>query len=222
MKISDFVSDGEAPRYFGLYPAIVTSIIKDDKKIGRIEVSFPFLGESGKDVRAMATLCTPYADNDQGFEILPAKDSQVVVGFEFGILQRPYIVGACWNGLEALPEPPVEANDKRLIKSRAKSKLEFDDKQGTPKVTLSMLSGHQIVLDDAGPTLTIKHSGGSSITFEANGDIAIFTGSTLIVTANSVLVNAPSTTHSGTITCTDHTATSITSPLYSQGEGNIW
>lgn len=222
MKISDFISDGEAPRYFGLYPAIVTSITKDDKKIGRIEVSFPFLGQAGKDVRAMATLCTPYADDDQGFEILPAKDSQVVVGFEFGVLQRPYIVGACWNGREQLPEAPAEPNDKRLIKSRAKSKLEFDDNQATPKVTLSMKSGHQIVLDDAGPTLTIKHSGGSSITFEASGDIVIDTKASLIVNANSVLVNAPSTTHSGTITCTDHTATSVTSPLYSQGAGNIW
>src|SRR5262245_11167545 len=133
MRIGDFRPDGDARRYFGVYPAIVTSIVKDDENLGRIEVKFPFLGKDGEEVRALATLCTPYADDDQGFEILPAVDSQVVVAFEAGDLERPYIIGACWNGKEKLPQKPDAANDKRLIKTREGSLLEFDDKKGSPK-----------------------------------------------------------------------------------------
>ena len=61
--------DGEGPRYFGLYPAIVTDIV-DPESLGRIEVKFPWLGDS--DVRAWATLLTPYADDGQGFDVVEA------------------------------------------------------------------------------------------------------------------------------------------------------
>jgi len=224
MTIGDFRPDGGGPRYFGVYPAIVTSIVKDDENLGRIEVKFPWLGKDGQKVRALATLCTPYADDDQGFEILPAVDSQVVVAFEAGDLQRPYIIGSCWNGKEKQPQKPEVANNKRLIKTRAKTLLEFDDTQGKAKVTLSMEdgSGHSFVLEQSPPTITLNHKNGSFIKIESSGNITIFAQGTLLLHASSVTVDSPSTTHSGSITCMAHTATSVTSPLYSQGAGQIW
>jgi len=219
--IGDFRPDGGGG-YFGVYPAIVTSIIKDGQHLGRLEVRFPFLGEAGKDVRALATLCTPYADDGQGFQMIPAEKSQVVVAFEAGDLRRPYILGACWNGKEAQPDTPVAANNKRLIKTRAGSLLEFDDTDGSPKVTVSMKSGHKIVMNDGANTITISHSNGSTLEFQASGDVALTAQGRFVVTASSVQVNAPSTTHAGSLTCLAHTATSVSSPLYSQGAGNIW
>src|SRR5205807_537706 len=103
----------------------------------RIQVRFPWLGQKGSDdVRAWATLLSPYADDNQGFLALPAVDTQVVVGFEAGDLRRPYIVGAAWNGRESLPAAPEKANNKRLLRTRAGSLLEFDDTDGAAKVTL--------------------------------------------------------------------------------------
>src|SRR5439155_10449165 len=99
------------------------------------------------EVRAWATLLTPYADNDQGLFVLPEVDTQVVVGFEAGCLRRPYIVGSAWNGIESQPEQPAAPNNKRLIKSRSGSLLEFDDTQGAAKVTLWMKSGHILVMN---------------------------------------------------------------------------
>ena len=75
-----FTTDGQARRYFGVYPAIVTDIVDPDN-LGRIEVKFPSLGGDGDSVRAWATLLTPYADDNQGFLVLPAVDTQVVVAF---------------------------------------------------------------------------------------------------------------------------------------------
>src|ERR1700750_2739925 len=118
--IQQFHPDGEALRYFGVYPAIVTDIV-DSENLGRIEVKFPWLGDDGNTVRAWATLLTPYADDDQGFEMLPSVDTQVVVAFEAGQLWRPYIVGSAWNGKEKLPEDPAVPNNKRLIKTRSGS-----------------------------------------------------------------------------------------------------
>jgi len=220
--IGDFRPDGGAPRYFGLYPAVVTDLVDQDN-LGRIEVKFPWLGEAGADVRAWATLLTPYADDDQGFEMLPEVDSQVVVGFEAGELRRPYIVGACWNGQASLPESPQQPNNKRLIKTRAGSLLEFDDTDGAAKVTISLQSGSKLVLDDSAQEVKLAHSNGCSLKMDSSGNVTVTALSGVTLTAPSGLtVTAPSTTFSGTVTCTSLTATSITSPVYSPGAGNVW
>ncbi|WP_206058247.1 phage baseplate assembly protein V, partial [Nonomuraea zeae] len=97
------VPDGSAPSYFGVYPAIVTDLVDPDK-LGRVEVRYPWLGDDGdRDVRAWATLCSPYADDGQGLQILPEVGSQVVVGFEAGNPRRPYVLGSAWNGRAATP-----------------------------------------------------------------------------------------------------------------------
>jgi uncharacterized protein involved in type VI secretion and phage assembly len=221
MKIGDSVSDGGTPRYFGVYPAIVTDITRDAERLGRIELKFPWLGEGGGDVRALATLCTPYADDDQGFEFIPAVGTQVIVAFEAGEITRPYVLGACWNGVEALPESPETANNKRLIKTRSGSLLEFDDSEGAAKVTVSMKSGHSIVMQDAGPAITVTHSGGSSITIDSSG-ITVTSTALVTVNASSVTVNSPVSTFSGIVTCQTLVATSVVSSSYTPGAGNVW
>ena len=65
-----FPRDGEGPRWFGLYPAVVSDLVDPDGK-GRIKVRIPAFGAAGEAVFAWATLLTPYADKDQGLEILP-------------------------------------------------------------------------------------------------------------------------------------------------------
>lgn len=220
--IESFRPDGDASRYFGVFPAIVTDIV-DPESLGRIQVMFPWLGADGDSVRAWATLLTPYADDDQGFEVLPAVDTQVVVAFEAGDLRRPYIIGSAWNGKEAMPEAPAEANNKRLIKSRAGSLFEFDDTDGAAKVTISMKSGHKLVLDDSAQEVKLEHANGCVIKFDVAGNATITAMGSMTINAPSGLtVNAPTSIFSGSVVCQPLTATSVTSPLYSPGVGNVW
>jgi len=213
--------DGLAPRHFGLHPAIVTDIV-DPSSLGRIQVRFPWLGADGDSVRAWATLLTPYADDNQGFEVLPAVDTQVVVAFEFGDLHRPYIVGSCWNGQESLPVSPDAANNKRIWKTRSGSMLEFDDTDGAAKVTLSMQSGHKLVLDDSSQQVTLAHSNGCTITFTAAGSIEVQANVSLEVSAPMVTVDAAISQFSGVVQCDTLITNSVISPSYTPGAGNIW
>lgn len=217
----DFRPDGDAPRYFGLYPAIVTDLVDPDS-LGRIEVSFPWLGTDGEQVRAWATLLSPYADADQGLQILPEVDSQVVVGFEAGCLRRPYIVGAAWNGREALPSAPEAANNKRLLKTRSGSLLELDDTGGAVKVTLSTQSGHKLILKDSPQEVSLEHLNGCKITMNAGGQVKIDANSTADITASVLNVHAPMAVFDGTIKCTTLITTSVVSSSYTPGAGNIW
>ena len=197
--------------------------IVDPDRLGRIQVRFPWLGSDGDCVRAWATLLSPYADDDQGFVALPEVGTQVVVGFEAGDLRRPYIVGSAWNGQEMMPVTPTRPNNKRLIKSRAGSLLEFDDTDGAAKVTLSMQSGHTVVLDEGAQQVEIQHANGSMITFDIAGRIAIQANATVDVTAAALNVHAPVATFDGMINCTTIIASvGVVSPSYTPGAGNIW
>ncbi|MGH3479828.1 MAG: phage baseplate assembly protein V [Nocardioidaceae bacterium] len=215
-------ADGSAPGYFGVHPAIVTDLVDPDR-LGRIEVRFPWLGADGdRDVRAWATLCTPYADDEQGLAILPEVGSQVVVAFEAGNLRRPYIVGAAWNGQAGLPHDPERANNIRLLRTRSDSRLEFDDTGGAEKVSITMRSGHEVVLDSGTQEVTVRHSAGTVIRLTAAGGVEIRANTTVDVTALSVNVTAPMSTFSGVVQCKTLLADAfVISPAYTPGVGNI-
>ncbi len=214
--------DGSAPGHFGVYPAIVTDLVDPDH-LGRIEVCFPWLGSEGdRDVRAWATLCSPYADNEQGLEILPEVKSQVVVAFEAGNWRRPYIIGSCWNGKEALPQAPERDNNIRVLRSRSKSQLEFDDTRGSAKVSITMSSGHRVVLDDGEQEVTIQHNNGSVIRMTVAGTIEIQANSAVNVKAPTVNVTAAVSAFSGVVTCQTLMAEAfVMSPGYTPGVGNL-
>lgn len=213
--------DGEGARWFGLYPALVSDLV-DPEGRGRIKVRFPSLGEAGAEVFAWATLLTPYADRDQGLQILPERDSQVVVAFEAGDPHRPYIVGACWNGKASPPEAAEASNNLRTLKTRSGSVLQFDDSAGAAKVTLSMQSGHQLVLDDAAQSVTLTHSNGCRIEMNIAGQVSINANATLEITAAGVNVHAPTVICDGLVQCQTLITSSVVSPMYTPGAGNIW
>ena len=145
------------------------------------------------------------------------------MAFEAGNLRRPYIVGACWNGRERPPVTPEARNNKRVIKTRSQSILEFDDTQGAAKVTISMQSGHKLELDDAASTVTLTHANGSVVRFTAAGQIEIQANATIEVTAAALNVHAPVATFDGMVNCTTLTASvGVVSPMYTPGVGNVW
>ena len=214
--------DGDGARWFGLYPALVTDLV-DPQNVGRIQVKFPSFGQAGESVRAWATLISPYADKGQGLEILPEVDSQVMVAFEAGDPTRPYIVGACWNGQRALPEAAQSRNNLRTLKTRSGSLLQFDDSDGAAKVTVSMQSGHQLVMDDAAQEVILQHSNGSKIVINIAGQVTITANATVEVNASAVNIHAPTVMCDGLLQCqTLIASTGVVSPSYTPGAGNIW
>lgn len=215
-------ADGSGPSYFGVYPGIVTDIVDPDR-LGRVQVRFPSLGRDGdRDVRAWATLCSPYADASQGLQIMPEVGSQVVIAFEAGKLCRPYIIGAAWNGQAAVPQRPQRPNNIRVLRTRANSRLEFDDNAAAPKVTLSTAAGHQVVLDTGGQEVTVRHAGGCTVRLTPT-NVEISGNITVDVSALLMNVDVPFSLFSGTVKCQTLIAESVVmSPSYTPGAGNFW
>lgn len=217
---NDFTPDGGRQRYFGVYPAIVVDIV-DPENLGRVSVRFPWLADTS--VTAWSTLTTPYADDDQGLQIMPEVDSQVIVAFEAGNLRRPYIIGSCWNGRAVPPQQAEASNNIRTLKTRSGSELTFDDSAGAAKVSLKMASGHKLEMDDSASEMTVTHSSGHKIVFSASGAVEITANSTVELTAAAFNIHAPVATFDGIVNCTTLIASSaVVSPSYTPGVGNLW
>lgn len=216
----------DAGLYHGLHAAVVTALVGDPESRQRIEVSFPWLTttESDEAPTGWAVLITPYADADQGYQMLPEIGSTVIVGFLAGHIDHPYVVGAVWNGNAPAPEEFTDANDKRIIQTRSGSRLEFDDTDGAVAVRVTTPGGHELVMDDAGMNVEISASSGARIELTAAGGVTIEAASTVDVTAAMVTVDAAMSQFNGIVTCDTLIAKSggVVSPMYTPGAGNVW
>ena len=149
----------------GLAIAIVSDN-KDPEKMGRVKVYFPWFdaGQQSDWVR----MATPMTGGGRGFYFTPEVRDEVLVGFEHGDFNRPYIIGGLWNGQDATPIPASDAVDgqgkvnKRIIKTRAGHILRFDDTSGGEKIE---------IIDKTGKNKIVIDSTSNKITIEAFGDI---------------------------------------------------
>ncbi|TDW77139.1 phage baseplate assembly protein V [Kribbella pratensis] len=222
----------EGPLLPGLYPATVHALDGDPVGLQRVQVALDWLDSadgSGPPL-AWAVVVSPYADSDQGLQMLPEIGSTVVVGFQAGHADYPYLLGGTWNGSASMPVEPAKDNNLRLVRSRSGSRLEFDDTQGAAAVRISASgtaddqSKHSVVLDDAAGTITIHSSAGATVTLTSDGGVRIEAASTVDISAAAVSVDAAISDFSGTVTCDTLIATGggVVSPSYTPGAGNVW
>lgn len=156
--------------------------IKDPKNLGRVKVDFPWLGEASEAVAISseedrahsfwARSATLMGGNGTGTFFIPEAGEEVLVAFEHGDLDRPFIIGALWNSEDA-PSETMDADGKnhlRSIRSRSGHTITFDDNTEDQKARLAIETqgGHQLVLDDAGDQskIEIKTSTGHTLVLD--------------------------------------------------------
>ena len=191
----------------GVAVALVTQN-KDDDGLCRVKVRYPWHDKPRESY--WARLAMPMAGKDRGIVFIPEVGDEVLVAFEREDLRFPYVLGALWNGKD---KPPLAnddgKNDKRIIKSRKKHYLLFDDgAQGVVelahekgrKVALRRRrdraartsKGNQLKIDSNSGAMTIEANGqlnikAATITIEATGTLELKASATL--TMRGALVN---------------------------------
>ena len=118
----------------GVVIGIVTNN-KDPEGMGRIKVKFPWLSE--EDESNWARVTSLMAGKERGIFILPEIDDEVLVVFEHGDINRPYVIGSLWNGKDVPPESNSDGkNNIRMIKSRSGHVIRIDDTDGNEKIEI--------------------------------------------------------------------------------------
>lgn len=145
----------ETGRVYGVAVGVVTNN-QDPEGLGRVKVRFPWLSDA--DESHWARVVTPMAGSSRGLYLLPEVDDEVLVAFEHGRIELPYVLGALWNGKDKPPEDNAGGtNNRRTLKSRSGHVVRLDDTAGGEKIEILDAAGKQsIVLDTAQSTLTIR------------------------------------------------------------------
>jgi uncharacterized protein involved in type VI secretion and phage assembly len=136
-------------RIEGVLVGIVTNN-HDPDGMGRVRVRFP-VRESNDDSH-WARIATLMAGKERGSFFLPEVGDEVLVAFEQGNAEHPYVIGALWNGQDVPPEPNSDGkNNIRKIRSRSGHEILFNDdaEARQEKVVIKTKAGHVITLDDA-------------------------------------------------------------------------
>ncbi|HVK83345.1 MAG TPA: phage baseplate assembly protein V [Kofleriaceae bacterium] len=173
------VAEAESSRVFEPVIGIVTDN-QDPDKLGRVKVKIPVLLE--QETTWWAPIIMLGAGKNRGWFFIPEPDDEVLILFEQGHMDRPLVVGALWNGKDKPHEKNTDGkNGRRVIKSRAGSRIIFDDEK------------KELIVEDGGGVGYIKFEAGSNkITIEAKqGDVAFQTPTgDMTVVANEAELSA--------------------------------
>lgn len=221
---------GAGPRWYGLFPAIVSDI-KDPDGQGRVKVTLPWAPDTGGGkYEAWARLATLMGGKNRGTWFVPDPDDEVLIGFEAGDPRRPYVLGGLWNGSDKPPDSMDGAgsNYRKVIRSRNGVKVTLDDKDGQEKLILETPGGQKMTLKDGPGAVEIVDSNGNSMKFESSG-VTITAAAKLTINASQVevsagmvTVNAGMSRFSGVVQADTVISNSVVSASYTPGAGNIW
>ena len=162
-------------RFYGVVVGIVTNN-QDPENMHRVKVRFPWLSNDVESNWARVT--APMAGKGRGAYFLPEVDDEVLVAFEHGQVDHPFVVGCLWNGKDDAPESNADGeNNHRTIKSRSGHILRLNDKSGNETIEIIDKSGkNKIIIDTAKNSITIEaqsditiKSATGKLTMQANG-----------------------------------------------------
>jgi len=122
----------EPKRFYGVVTGTVIDPL-DPMTLGRLQVQLHFIDDL--DLSAWCRVAVPMAGQFSGFYCLPKLGDEVLVAFEHGDVNAPYIIGGLWNALS----PPPMASPLPQIRC------------------IRSVVGNQLVFTEVPPTLTIQN-----------------------------------------------------------------
>jgi len=166
----------------GVALATVTNL-KDPQGEGRIKVKYTSFMDGGPE-SARAPIATPMAGKKRGVYFMPEVGDEVLVAFDRGYFDHPYVIGFLWNGID---RPPENDPHLRLIHSVNGHEIAIYDPPGEGDkgyILLQDANGNKVELKQGGITI---HSVGP-ITIEAPA-VAI-NGQAVTIKAPTIDINA--------------------------------
>lgn len=170
----------------GVAIAIVTQN-KDDERLARVRVRYPW--HDNPQESHWARIAAPMAGAERGALFIPEVGDEVLVAFEREDPRFPYILGALWNGQDRPPARNDDGkNDRRVIRSRKRHHLLFDD-GAKGVVELTHEKGRKIILDDDG--FSVQDEKGNVVRVEtASGAMTIQAKGRLTIKAADIAIEA--------------------------------
>ena len=146
-----------------------SAVVKDNSdpdKLGRVRVNF--IWQEDNLMSPWLRLVNVYAGSNMGFYFIPEVGDEVMVGFEGGNAEKPYVIGSMYHGKNK-PEPawPDKNNSFKGILTKSKLKIEFDDEKKT--ITIETPGGNIAVLSDDDKSILLQDQNQNKVELSSDG-----------------------------------------------------
>jgi type VI secretion system secreted protein VgrG len=156
----------------------------DPRGMGRVQIRYDWMDDARS---AWARMTTPSAGGGRGFMFMPEIGDEVLVAFEHGDAERPYIVGALWNGIDRAPRSgfwesmgmravgaigaqvpgDIAENHVKRIVTKSGNRIQLVDVDGKESIVISTPGGQMVQLIDSCP----ETGGRKMLCLNSPGDI---------------------------------------------------
>lgn len=154
----------DPPRIWnGVVSAVVTNN-NDTENLGRIKVKYPWYTHEGTEVESdWIRVASLSAGSSRGFQAIPEVADEVLIAFEHGYFDKPYVIGALWNGVD---KPPMQASefvqDGKIVmqkwKTRTGHEFIFTEKDSDSKIEIKEKDTKlSITMDGSNASFEIKN-----------------------------------------------------------------
>lgn len=195
--------EGIKKKFYGVATGRVINVL-DPLMLGRVQVQLPFI--DSVDLSPWARVAVLMAGPLHGTYMIPNIGDEVLVAFEHGDVNAPYVIGSLWNAMSPPPLPsPVP--QIRMIKTLIGNQIMITE--APPSITIQvMVTGQTILISPAGIQIL---SGTNAINLgppEGPPTVQIVSGSNLInMSPDGITLSA-----AGTLNITAAGAMSLAAP----------
>jgi phage protein D/phage baseplate assembly protein gpV len=144
---------GTKKQFVDSWPGVVTAIVTntdDPKDWGRVKLKYPWMTDDAES--DWSRVVGIGAGPDAGMYVIPQVDDEVLVSFQHGNFNQPYVIGGLWNG------------QNKILNSVKGHHITFYDDSGK-KIEIETVDGRIISLSDSDSKIIIK-TRGATITLE--------------------------------------------------------
>jgi uncharacterized protein involved in type VI secretion and phage assembly len=156
-------------KWGGVVTALVTNT-DDPEDVGRVKLKYPWMDDNAE--TDWTKVVSPGAGPVAGFFLIPEVDDEVIVAFEHGDINRPYVLGGVWNKKDKIPPSGASAGSGEKPKVRTWTSLTGHEitmyDNADKKIEIKTKGGHILVMDDANSKFELKTSGGNTILCDDN------------------------------------------------------
>lgn len=198
-RLVDAVTDAESdPKIYGVVVGRVIDVL-DPLMLGRVQVQIPAI--DALDLSPWARVATIGASLAAGVYWIPNLEDEVLVAFEQGDINAPYVIGSLWSAI-MVPPLPSPVPQMRLIRSPLGNQIMF--MEAPPSIVINTADMvHTITMSPAGIQIV---SGANIINMTPDGVTITGTPNINLVATGAININAP------TVTVTGLAATNLGSP----------
>jgi uncharacterized protein involved in type VI secretion and phage assembly len=162
---------------------------KDPEQLGRVRVQFLWQQEQDdSQMTPWIRIAQPHGGDNKGFYFIPEIEEEVMVGFENGNAEKPYVIGTLWYG-------------KKDLGSKQSPKERWSQGDSNAVKGIRTRNGHAIVfydnpdgkgcllLYDAAHNSIVINADDDKIYIQSKGDIELHASKDIILSAGGNIIN---------------------------------